>query len=79
MFKCLLRNKSHRKYFEEDWQKFATTYKFCDRDINKFYLMLRKGVYPYKYIDNWQKFNETSLPGKRDFYSNLTIKDTTDE
>lgn len=41
--------------------------------------MLRKGVYPYKYIDNWQKFNETSLPGKRDFYSNLTIKDTTDE
>ena len=25
-----------------------------------------KGVYPYQYIDDWEKFNETSLPEKED-------------
>ena len=26
--------------------------------INKFVLLLRKGVYPYEYMDAWEKFNE---------------------
>ena len=26
--------------------------------------MLRKGVYPYEYMDSWEKFNKTSLPIK---------------
>ena len=26
--------------------------------------MLWTGVYPYEYIDDWEKFNETSLPEK---------------
>ena len=33
--------------------------------------MLRKGVYPYEYMDDWEKFNETSLPKKDDFHSPL--------
>ena len=37
-----------------------------------------KGVYPYEYMDNWEKFNETSLPEKEDFYSHLNMKDITD-
>ena len=40
--------------------------------------MLRKGVYPYEYVDNWERFNETSLPSKKDFYSNLNMEDTDD-
>ena len=36
--------------------------------------MLRKGVYPYKYMDNWERFNETSLPSKESFYSNLNME-----
>ena len=40
--------------------------------------MLQKGVYPYEYMDDWEKFNETSLPEKEDFYSHLNIKDITD-
>ena len=40
--------------------------------------MLRKGVYPYEYMDSWEKFNETSLPSKEDFYSNLNMKDIDD-
>ena len=33
--------------------------------------MLRKGVYPYEYMVSWEKFDETSLPDKEDFYSEL--------
>ena len=40
--------------------------------------MLQKSVYPYEYIDNWQKFSETSLPKKEDFYSHLNMEDNTD-
>ena len=40
--------------------------------------MLRKGVYPYEYMDSWEKFNETSLPIKEDFYSHLKMEDTED-
>ena len=40
--------------------------------------MLRKGVYPYEYIDSWERFNETSLPSKKEFYSNLNIEDIDD-
>ena len=26
---------------------------------------MRKGVHPYEYMDDWEKFNETSLPEKK--------------
>ena len=39
---------------------------------------MQKGVYPYEYMDDWEKFNETSLPEKGDFYSKLNIEDITD-
>ena len=34
-----------------------------------FQLMKQKGVYPYDYMDSFDKFNETELPKKEDFYS----------
>ena len=37
-------------------------------------MLLRKGVYPYEYIDEWDKFNEKVLPGKESFYSNLALE-----
>ena len=40
--------------------------------------MLRKGVYPYEYMNTWKRFDETSLPEKEDFYSNLNMEDITD-
>ena len=40
--------------------------------------MLRKGVYPYEYVDNWERFNETSFPSKKDFHSNLNMEDIDD-
>ena len=37
-------------------------------------LLLRKGVYPYEYMDSWERFNET-LPPKESFYSELNLED----
>ena len=34
-------------------------------------MLLRKGVYPYEYMDSREKFGEAALPPKKDFYSNL--------
>ena len=42
-------------------------------------LLLRKGVYPYDYVDCLKKLDETSLPPKEEFYSKLTGEDITDE
>ena len=30
--------------------------------MNKFVSLLRKGVYPYEYMDDWGKFEEKELP-----------------
>ena len=55
-------------------ERFANTYKFCDNDLNKLIMLLRKGVYPYEYIDGWDKFNEKIVRSKESFYSNLTLE-----
>ena len=64
-FEC---KKNYQKDFHKDLiDRFANTYEFCDKDINKFILLLRKGIYPYEYIDGWEKFDETSLSDKEGF------------
>ena len=40
-------------------------------------LLLKEGIYPYEYEDDWKKFNQT-LPEKEDFYSHLNMEDITD-
>ena len=30
-------------------------------------------------MDSWERFNETSLPGKKDFYNELTLEDISDK
>ena len=37
--------------------------------------MLQKCAYPYEYMDDWEKFSETSLPQKEDFYSFLNMEE----
>ena len=41
-------------------------------------MLLRKGVYPYEYMDAWDKFNEKSIPSNESFYSNLTMENITE-
>ena len=75
LFKCIDCNKECEKELNNELiGRFANTYKFCDNDLDKFIMLLRKGVYPYEYIDKWDKFNEKVLPGKESFYSNLTLE-----
>ena len=55
-------------------ERFFNIYKFSNHDNNKLILLFAKCVYPYEYIDNWEKFNKTSLPEKEDFYNHLNIE-----
>ena len=51
---------------------------FVMKTLIIFFLLLRKGVYPYEYIDSWERVDETSLPDKEAFYSSLNMEDITD-
>ena len=76
--KCLCCNKHYQQEFDEKLKKrFFDAYKFSSHD-NKFILLLQKDFYRYQYMDDWEKFNETSLPEKEDFYSHLNLEDITD-
>ena len=58
---------------------FPNIHQFCKGHINKFVLLLRKSVYPYEYMDSWKRFDETSLPDKKAFYSELYLENITNE
>ena len=60
-------------------EKFPNTYQLRNNDLNKYNLLLRKGVYPYEYMDSWKRFKEKSLPGKACFYSKLNNEHITNE
>ena len=78
-YNCLSRNKGYSNKIDEELKKrFKNTIKFFNNDVNKFILLLRKVIYPYEYMDEWEKFNETSLPEKEEFFSNLNMEDITD-
>ena len=73
-YKCLNCNKIYWGKFDEKLEdSFFNTYKFSIFDNKKFIAFLWKSVYPCEYMD-WEKFNETTLPEKEDFYSPLNIK-----
>ena len=48
-----------KESINESIEKFSNTYRFYNGDLTEFSLLLRKGVYPYEYMDRWERFNET--------------------
>ena len=79
IFRCFECKKNYKKDFNNELiKRFVNLYEFCNEDINKCILFLRKGVYPYKHIDSWERFDETSLPDKEAFYSSLNMENITD-
>ena len=89
---CFVRLKDNKliskcKKCKEEWKRplnkliesFSSIYQFCNGDLNKFVMLLRKGVFPYEYMDSWEKLDENALPPEKDFYSNLNLEDISDE
>ena len=79
IYKCKKCNDISYKSVNGFIEKFRSICEFCNKDLNKFVLLIRKGVYPYEYMDSWEKFNERSLPDKEYFYSQLNLECITDE
>ena len=44
-----------------------------------FNLITRKGVFPYEYMDSFDRFEETQLPPKESFYSSLSDESISDQ
>ena len=79
IFRCLECKKNYKKDFNKGLiKRFKNIYEFCNKDINKFILLLRKGVYSCEYMDSWERFDETSLPDKEAFYSSVNMENITD-
>ena len=79
-YKCKKCKKSYTKLTNESIKKFPTLYKFCNKDLNKFFLLLRKGIYPYEeYMDCWKRFDENTILPKEAFYSKLNLENITDK
>ena len=79
IYKCKECKKEYKRPTTELKETFPGIYQFCNGDLNKFILLFRKGVYPYEYMDNWEKFDENTLPPKKDFCSNLNLEDISDK
>ena len=78
IFRCFEYEQNYQKDFNKDLiKRFANKYEFCNKDINRFVLLLRKVIYPYEYIDSWERFDETSLPDKEAFYNSLNMESIT--
>ena len=54
--------------------KFPNTYHLTNGNIKKFISLLKKDVYPYEYMNEWNQFNETELSAIDKFYSKLNLK-----
>ena len=57
------RNKTNEQKFDEKSKEepFCTC-KISNHDNEKFTLLLLKDIYPCEFMNDWEKFNETSLP-----------------
>ncbi|XP_031338205.1 uncharacterized protein LOC116179551 [Photinus pyralis] len=63
-------------YLGDDKKTIA---KSQSRNDAEFKLLMRKGVFPYEYVDSWEKLNETRLPPKNEFFSSLRNDGVNDE
>ena len=47
IFRCFTCERNYEKDFNKELiERFAIIYEFCNGDLNKFILLIRKGVYP---------------------------------
>ena len=77
-YRCKGCGKRCSKLINEAIKNSPITYQFCKGDLNKFVLLLRKSVYPYEYMNIWEKFDETLMPPKEADYSKLNEESISD-
>ena len=56
--------------------KFWGFEEFTDKQCE---LLIRKGIYPYEYMNSWNKFNDNKLPSQEQFYSSLSMTGVSDK
>ena len=75
----LVKNLRYGATPEEINERFKHTRKhFPELDNKTFKLLIRKGIYPYDYMDSFERFEETELPPKSAFYSKLSGEHVSD-
>ena len=74
-YKCKECRGRYFKSINKSIKNFWIMHRFCNGDLNKFVLLLRKDVHPFKYMDSWERLNETSLLDEKVFYSELNLED----
>ena len=52
---------------------------FEDYNESQYKSLIQKGIYPYEYMDDWNRFKETALPPKEAFYSKLNMSGVSDQ
>ena len=68
LLKCFSCDSYYEKKFNKGLiKKFKNMYSFCNNDLNKFILLLRKGVYPYEYMDSWETLTKLHCQSKKIF------------
>ena len=73
---CSKRSKQKIRILKKN---FPNTYSLVNGNTKKFVLLLKKGVYPYEYMNDWKRFEESKLPSHNEFYSNLNLKNISKE
>ena len=76
-YKCKECKKSCTKVV--NGKNFPTLYKFCNGYLNKFFLLLRKGIYSYEYMNSWERFDENTIPPKEACYSEFNLENITEK
>ena len=63
--------RSQRKHYNNLHYKFKHSWhsSLVNGNIDILDLLTDKGIYPYDYMDSFERFEETSLPSKEKFYS----------
>ena len=78
IYRCRECKEEWKRPIEGFIEKLPSIYQFCNGNLNKFVLLLRKGVYLYEDMDNWEKFDETAIPPKEAFYNKLSLEGISD-
>ena len=78
IYKCKECGKRCTKLKNEVIKNFLIMHQFCNSDLNKFFLLIRKSIYAYEDMDSWKKIDETAIPPKEPFCSELNEEGISD-